>query len=351
MANPPYLGVIEGFYGRPWSHAARLSYAGHLSALGLDSYLYCPKSDAYLRKRWREYWPELQYQQIDELATTYAENKLDFGMGLSPFELYREYDTQSKQALKDKVRYLASVGAPTLAILFDDMPGDMQDLASRQAQIVCDVQSWAPELRLLVCPTYYSFDPALEVYFGAMPQNYWEQLGHDLSADVEIFWTGNKVCSEVISVGDIDRINAELGRRVTLWDNYPVNDGAQRSNFLYCEELHQRDPLIVDKVNGHYCNPMNQAELSLLALAGLPKLYGRDSSGVVTYLTGVFSRQTLEQLQMDANEFETLGLSGMGKRRCRELELLYTGLGGGVASEIAQWLRQEYSFDPACLTD
>jgi hypothetical protein len=54
---------------------------------------------------------------------------------------------------------------------------------------------------------------------------------------------------------------------------------------------------------------------------------------------------------MDAHEFETLGLSGMGKRRCRELELLYDGLGGEVANEIAQWLREEYVFDPACLTD
>ncbi len=351
MANPPYLGIIEGFYGRPWSHVARLSYATHLRQLGFNSYLYCPKSDAFLRKRWRENWPEGQYREMEELANSYAENDLDFGLGLSPFELYKQYDTRSRGALRDKVRYLVSLGAPTLAILFDDMPGDMGDLASRQAEIVSDVQSWAPGQRLLICPTYYSFDPALEKYFGAMPQSYWKQLGHNLSSDIEIFWTGNKVCSEAISLSDVERINVELGRKVTLWDNYPVNDGAQRSNFLYCGELSQRDPQIGDRLMGHYCNPMNQAQLSLLALAGLPKLYGQDSVGLRAYLTNVFSKETFEQLQMDADEFETLGLSGMGKRRCSELERLYAGLKGEVASEITGWLREEYSFDPACLTD
>ena len=102
---------------------------------------------------------------------------------------------------------------------------------------------------------------------------------------------------------------------------------------------------------GHYCNPMNQAQLSLLALAGLPKLYGRDSVELQAYLTNVFPRETLEQLQMDSDDFETLGLSGMGKSRCCELERLYAGLEGEVASEITGWLREEYSFDPECLTD
>ncbi|MFK8048839.1 MAG: beta-N-acetylglucosaminidase domain-containing protein [Halioglobus sp.] len=351
MADPPYLGVIEGFYGRAWSHAARIAYATHLGHLGLNSYLYCPKSDVFLRKRWRECWPLAQRKEIEELAAVYSENELDFGLGLSPFELYRNYDARSKQALKDKVRYLYSIGAPTLAILFDDMPGDMPDLASRQAEIVADVRSWVPQLRLIVCPSYYSFDAALEKHFGPIPLNYWAQLGRELNAEVELFWTGNRVCSDAITAADIDQINGDLGRKVTLWDNYPVNDGAQRSNHVYCAALAHRDPSISNKVMGHYCNPMNQPQLSLLALAGLPELYGRETPGLATYLQEVFTRETFEQLQVDAHEFETLGLSGMGKRRCRELALLYSGLGGDVAHEISQWLQEEYAFDPACLTD
>ena len=36
-------GVIEGFYGRGWTSNLRLDYASYISALGLNSYLYCPK--------------------------------------------------------------------------------------------------------------------------------------------------------------------------------------------------------------------------------------------------------------------------------------------------------------------
>ena len=47
-------GIIEGFYGRSWPWAARQDYSRFLSDLGLNTYLYCPKGDAYLRKRWRD---------------------------------------------------------------------------------------------------------------------------------------------------------------------------------------------------------------------------------------------------------------------------------------------------------
>ena len=113
------------------------------------------------------------------------------------------------------------------------MPGDLQSLATRQAEIVADVCHWLPGVHVLVCPTYYSFDPVLEKYFGRMPLDYWSQLGRELPQDVGIFWTGNKVCSEAITVSDIEAIVQRLQRPVILWDNYPVNDGAVRSNFLY----------------------------------------------------------------------------------------------------------------------
>ena len=51
------IGMIEGFYGNPWSHSVRLKFPAVLAELGLNAYLYCPKSDPYLRRRWKEDWP------------------------------------------------------------------------------------------------------------------------------------------------------------------------------------------------------------------------------------------------------------------------------------------------------
>lgn len=343
-------GVIEGFYGRSWPHELRLAYAGYLADAGLDTCLYCPKGDPYLRRQWQSEWPRAQRQQMAELAAHYAARGVAWGVGLSPFELYRDYGPRQRRALLAKVDSLLELGAPLLAILFDDMPGDVADLAARQAQIVADVCARAGDTRVLVCPTYYSFDPQLERYFGAMPDAYWEQLGQRLPAGVDVFWTGNEVCSRHIEVEDIRRIVERLGRRVMLWDNYPVNDGAERSRYLYTRPLDGRDPAIAALLGGHLCNPMNQGLLSLPALAGLAALHGRSG------FSGADLQRTLgaavwQRLQRDGALFQDCGLDGLGARRCAQLAAEYAALPGAAAAEIAAWLRGEYRFDPACLTD
>ena len=342
-------GVIEGFYGRSWSFDTRLAYAGYLVRLGLNTCLYCPKSDPFLRKRWREHWPRQQWQQLLDLAAAYRHAQVNWGVGLSPYALYRDYGPVQRQQLRDKVHRLAELEAPLLAILFDDMPGDVADLAQRQAEIVADVTHWLPAVHLLVCPTYYSFDPVLARHFGAMPDGYWQQLGALLPAGAEVFWTGNRVCSETIRAGDIRDIVALLGRPVLLWDNYPVNDGAVRSNFLYCHALTGRDCLPDNLVSGHLCNPMNQALLSLPALVGLATLYGNRCDS--TLLEEVLGESTWRRLRRDRELFEREGLSGLGPQRCRQLAAHYRALPGEAAAEVAGWLGGEYAFDPACLTD
>jgi len=319
-------GIIEGFYGRPWSFDTRLAYAGYLAQAGLNTCIYCPKADPFLRKRWQEHWPHNEWRQLLQLSAAYRERGIAWGVGLSPMELYRHYGTAERQQLQHKLDKLMQLEAPLLAILFDDMPGDMDALAARQAEILADVCHWVPGVRVLVCPTYYSFDPVLEK------------------------WTGNQVCSGAIVADDIQAINQQLGRQVMLWDNYPVNDGASRSNFLYCNKLSQRDPALRQLLSGHLCNPMNQGILSLPAIAGLAELYGEPALGE-EWLQQVLGPVTWEQLQRHRQKFEYEGLSGMGDQRCRELASRYGELPGAAAAEVAGWLRGEYTFDPACLTD
>jgi hypothetical protein len=342
-------GVVEGFYGRTWSSETRLAYADYLARAGLNACLYCPKADPYLRKQWQHDWPEAQWQALLQLSVTYRRRGLYWGVGLSPFALYLDYGDAQREQLRRKIGRLAELEAPLLAVLFDDMPGDLDALAPRQAEIVADIASWLPGTRLLVCPTYYSFDPVLEKFFGRMPADYWSRLGTDLPAGVDIFWTGNRVCSDAITRSDVERIHERLGRPVLLWDNYPVNDGAVRSNFLYLDKLANRDLLPPRLLSGHLCNPMNQGVLSLPALIGLAELYHTaEDDGWVRQVIG---ESTWRQLQSDRCAFKELGLSGMGGDRRRELTGRYRALPGPAACEVAGWLQGEYRFDPQCLTD
>ena len=343
-------GVIEGFYGRPWSFATRAAYAGYLARAGLNTYLYCPKADPYLRRRWREPWPDETREQMCALGTTLAAAGLQWGVGLSPFELYLDYGPRERDALQRKIEELGSLEAPLLAVLFDDMPGDVADLARRQGDIVADIRHWLPQTRLLVCPTYYSFDPVLERHFGSMPRGYWQELGRSLPAEVDIFWTGNEVCAASIRSNDVGRIAGLLGRSVMLWDNYPVNDGAVRSRFLYTRPLEARDPALRPYLSGHLCNPMNQALLSLPALAGLATLY--DAPGLDDDVLGqILGEDVWQRLRQDGPAFQEQGLDGLGPQRCAKLADIYAGMAGQAAAEVAGWLRGEYRFDSACLTD
>jgi len=343
-------GVIEGYYGRTWPFDTRLAYADYLAQAGLNTSIYCPKADPFLRKRWPDHWPTPQWQQLMQLSAAYRTRGIHWGVGLSPFELYRHYGPAQRLQLQSKIESLAPLEAPLLAILFDDMPGDLDELASRQAEIVADVCHWAPGARVLVCPTYYSFDPVLEKFFGQMPAGYWQQLGRELPVSVDIFWTGNRVCSESIECSDIQAIQQQLGRGVTLWDNYPVNDGAVRSKFLYCSKLSRRDSSMQTLLQGHLCNPMNQGMLSLPALSGLAELYGNRGLDP-QWLSTVLGPELWQHLVEDRPAFEHQGLSGMGEQRCRQLASCYAALPGAAAKEVAGWLRGEYAFDPACLTD
>ncbi len=343
-------GILEGFYGRTWAFETRLAYAGYLAQAGLNTCLYCPKGDPFLRKQWQRHWPPDEWRHLLELASAYRREGIYWGVGLSPFALYRQYGRVEREQLRRKIGQLGQLDAPLLAILFDDMPGDLDGLACRQAEIVADVVSWLPGVRVLVCPTYYSFDPVLEKFFGKMPAAYWPQLGRELPPGVDIFWTGNRVCSESITQTDIERICAELGRPVLLWDNYPVNDGAVRSNFLYLDKLQHREALPRSLLSGHLCNPMNQGLLSLPAITGLADLY-QMTTQPDDWVQQLVGEATWTQLQTDRRAFAELGLSGMGEGRCRDLAGQYRALPGPAAREVADWLLGKYRFDPACLTD
>ena len=47
-------GVIEGFYGPPWSWEQRLDVMAWCHERGMTHYVYAPKDDPLHRERWRE---------------------------------------------------------------------------------------------------------------------------------------------------------------------------------------------------------------------------------------------------------------------------------------------------------
>ena len=136
-------GVIEGFFGRSWDWSARHSCPDFLRRHGYQYYIYAPKGDPYLRRRWREPLPEETLRQLNSLSAKCRASAVRFGIGLTPFEIYLNYDAAARSALRSKVLQLNDVGVDLLCILFDDMRGDIEEIARIQARVIADVSGWS----------------------------------------------------------------------------------------------------------------------------------------------------------------------------------------------------------------
>lgn len=339
-------GIIEGFYGRPWTWAERRDAVSFLGPHGYGFFLYAPKADIHLRTRWREPHPDGEMSELAAFGGVCKAANVRFGVGLSPFELHVDFDAAGRAALGAKLRGLDEAGVQDLAILFDDMRGGFADLASRQVAIVDFASSRTRATRLIVCPGYYSDDPLLDREFGRRPQGYLAELGRRLDPAVEVMWTGEEVCSREISTGHLDLVAEQLRRKPFLWDNYPVNDGPRMSRRLHLRAFTGRPAALAAHVSAHGINAASQAVLTripALSLADSYALgygygYGRAFRSAAERVLGP---ELAACVEADLLLLEDVGLDGLGDRR-ESLRLRYAAFDHPAAAEITAWLDGAY---------
>ncbi len=351
-----FYGVIEGFFGQQWSWKAREGYADFLKESGYRFYIYAPKGDAILRKNWEADWSEDESKELHRLRAHYRNRGLEWGVGLSPFEVYLNFDEEKRGLLKKKIASINQYDPDILCVLFDDMKGDVPNLAETQARILQEIVDHSSARKFIFCPTYYSFDPILERQFGSMPEDYLGDLGRLLDSETHVFWTGPKVLSTDYSESHLKKVADLLGRKPFIWDNYPVNDGARMSRYLHLRAFENRTPEMARLTAGHAVNPMNQAWLSRIPLKTL-KISVREGTA---YDPGAAFLEATEALcgpelatvfREDLRAFQDEGLDGMEEKQKKSLVQKYQSLDSPYAEEVVSWLNEEYAFDPDCLTN
>jgi len=340
------LGIIEGFYGKPWTWQEREDTIAFLAPAGYRSYIYAPKADPYLRRRWRQPHPREAAHGMRGLAARCRELAVRFGVGFSPYEVYRQFDDDARQAMADKLAFFDDVGIDDLAILFDDMRGDSPELAPRQAEIVHWVAERTTARRILMCPTYYSDDPVLDRVFGQRPADYLEDLGRQLDPTIEIFWTGEEVVSRAYSAGHLEQVADVLGRRPFLWDNYPVNDGQRLSQYLHLRGFTGRPATIAGLIAGHSINPALQPTLTRIPALTLPESYRRGDAyqygdAFRRAATEVLGPELGAQLRDDLLILQDVGLDRLDDKAAT-LREHYADSDHPGAREIIAWLDGEY---------
>jgi hyaluronoglucosaminidase len=346
-----HLGVMEIFFGPPWNMDERLQWADFLSQQGLSFYLYGPKSDACLRKRWLEPWPPEYLTLLGVLAGEFRMRGLQFGVALSPFGLDYPVSQSVKDELRIKISALTSIGVEILGLFFDDMK-TAENLADMQLEILAEIIATGTGAHILFCPSYYSLDPVLDKVFGPRPLDYLERLGREIPQEVDILWTGPKVISTEISVAHLRETALILRRKPFVCDNLFANDGPRNCKFLKLREFSRETGSLAHSA-GWALNPMNQAALSQAMVLSARKVFEGElpsqafDKAARELWPPPLANWILERRQV----FLSAGLDQIGwadkTAWIKELEAWPVP----VAREIARWLNGEFQVGEECLTD
>jgi hyaluronoglucosaminidase len=346
-SGQPPLGIIEGFYGPLWTWEERRQLVRRLAPHGYRNYWYAPKADAFLRRRWTEPHPDALAAELAEFARFCTEQGVKFGIGLSPFEVFNNFDDSARTSLAQKLAAFDQLGITDLAILFDDMKSDTPELAARQADIIHWVADRSGADQLTICPSYYSDDPVLDRVFGQRPAHYLEDLGKALDPSVQVFWTGEEVCSREVSPGHLQRVAQALGRKPVLWDNYPVNDGDRMSQHLHLRGFTGRPATNGEYLSGHAINPALQPTLTTIPALTLAQSYQQGPGYQYGQALHVAAKEVLgddlaRQLVDDLLVLQDTGLARISEERHTALTACYRGFDHPAAREVLRWLAGDY---------
>lgn len=259
----PFRGTVEGFYGTPWSHEARLSQLDFYGKNKMNVYIYGPKDDPWHRDKWRIPYPEAEANRIAELVEVAKKNYVNFYWAIHP-GVDIKWNNEDRDALVAKLEKMYDLGVRAFAVFFDDIWGEGTK-ADKQAELLNYVddnfiQKKKDVAPLIMCPTEYNRGWANE------EKGYLRTLGSTLNKGIEVMWTGNSVVA-CIDKATMEWINERIQRKGYIWLNFPVNDFVR--DHMLMGPLYGNGKDIAPLVSGFVSNPMEYAETSKISLYGI----------------------------------------------------------------------------------
>lgn len=252
-------GIVEGFYGPPYRWPDRFFLIKNFKELGFNYYLYGPKQDPYHRRDWQKLYPKRTLNMFERLHRKCQRLNIRFNYALTP--------GGDLGLIIKKFGQMRGVGIEEFALFFDDLKVKItKDLAAQQAVIANSVAEKLKPKKLFFCPTQYS----------GKSSPYLITLAKVLDRQIYVLWTGPKIVSRRIDRDNLLWLINLFGKRIVLWDNYPVNDYDRSRIFL--GPFRGRDPRILKNLTGYLANPMNEARISLIPLFTLAEFFKEGSA-------------------------------------------------------------------------
>ncbi|XP_051507524.1 protein O-GlcNAcase-like [Myxocyprinus asiaticus] len=277
-------GVVEGFYGRPWTMEQRKELFRRQQKWGLNTYLYAPKDDYKHRMFWREMYSVEEAEQLTMLVSAATEHGIEFIYAISPGLDITFSNQKEVSTLKRKLDQVTHFGCKSFALLFDDIdhnmcPADKEvfsSFAHAQVSITNEIFQYLGEPDIfLFCPTEYC---GTFCYPNVSQSPYLHTIGEKLLPGVEVLWTGPKVVSKDITVESIEEVTKILRRAPVIWDNIHANDYDQKRLFL--GPYKGRSTELIPRLKGVLTNPNCEFESNFVAIHTLATWYKSNMNGV-----------------------------------------------------------------------
>lgn len=315
-----YRGVVEGFYGTPWSHQARLRQLKFYGENKMNTYIYGPKDDPYhSAPNWRLPYPEKEAVQLQELVKVAGENEVDFVWAIHPGQDIK-WNQEDRDLLLAKFEKMYQLGVRSFAVFFDDISGEGTN-PQKQAELLNYIDDNFVKVKsdvtpLIMCPTEYNKS------WSNPKGNYLTTLGEKLNPSVQIMWTGDRVVSDITRDG-INWINERIKRPAYIWWNFPVSDYVR--DHLLLGQVYGNDTTIANEMAGFVTNPMEHAEASKIAIFSVAS-YAWNPTKYDTWKTWKDAIRNIlpgaaAELECFAMHNSDLGPNGHGYRREESMDI------------------------------
>ena len=331
-----FRGVVEGFYGTPWSQEDRLSQFDFYAKNKMNVYIYGPKDDPYHRDKWRQPYPAEEAARLKVLLDAAHKNGVNFYWAIHP-GVDIKWTEADRDAMMNKLEVMYQLGVRSFAVFFDDIWGEGTK-ADKQAELLNYINTNFVKAKgdispLVMCPTEYNRGWANE------KGGYLRTLGSDMDKSVEIMWTGNTVV-HTIDKESMEWINERIQRKGYIWLNFPVSDFVRDHILLGPTYGNGLD--IAEDLSGFVSNPMEHAESSKIALYSIAdytwNMKNYDYMSSWDKALKDLLPESAEALKIWASYNEDLGPNGHGFRRdeSRELQPIAKAAVKGDKNAIAQ---------------
>lgn len=343
-----FRGVVEGFYGTPWSYEARVRQLEFYGKNKMNTYIYGPKDDPYHSSpNWRVPYPEKEAENIKKLVDISHENFVDFVWAIHPGKDIK-WNDEDRQNLLSKFENMYQLGVRSYAVFFDDISGEGTN-PTKQAELLNFIDNKFVKAKkdvtpLIMCPTEYNKS------WSNIEKGYLPTLGEKLNQSVHIMWTGNFVI-DVITHEGLQWINQHIKRPAYIWWNFPVSDYVR--DHLLMGPVYGNDLNIKNDMSGFVSNPMEYAEASKIAIYSVANyawnLERFDSKASWKKALREVMPQSADALEVFASHNSDLGPNGHKFRRDESTDIkpladkLLIDLKSNTASkEDMQAMRKEF---------